>query len=75
MEEKNYSDQTAYVIDQEIRGVIDECHVKAKEVLSENRDRLRLLAETLLEKEVLDAAEVKRLLGLSPHEPQTSPTN
>jgi len=65
MEEKNYSDQTAYLIDQEIRRIIDECYNTAKAKIKENKDKLKLLADALLEKEVMEVAEVKKLLGLS----------
>ena len=64
IEEKNYSDQTAFLIDQEVRRIIDECYTKAKAALSKNSDKLKTLAETLLEKEVMDVSEVKTLLGI-----------
>ena len=62
IEEKNYSDETAMIIDQEVKHVIDECYVKAKKELIRHRNELKLLAETLLEKEVMDEFEVKKLL-------------
>ncbi|OIO37032.1 MAG: cell division protein FtsH [Candidatus Omnitrophica bacterium CG1_02_44_16] len=64
-EERNYSDDTAKLIDAEIKAIIDTCYMRAKKLLSENMDKLTLLANTLLEKEVLDASEVKNLLGFS----------
>ena len=64
-EERNYSDDTAKLIDAEIKAIIDTCYLRAKQLLSENMDKLTLLANTLLEKEVLDASEVKNLLGFS----------
>ena len=63
-EEKNYSDQTALIIDQEIKRIVDECYNRAKQALIDNRDKLTALATKLLEKEVLDVKEVKELLGL-----------
>jgi cell division protease FtsH len=63
IEERNYSDQTARLIDEEIRQIIDQCYQKAKEELTKNKDKLKILADTLLEKEVLDADEVKKILG------------
>ncbi len=65
MEEKNYSDETAFLIDQEVRRIIDECYQKAKAELLKSKDKLKLLAEKLLEKEVLEVEEVKILLGFS----------
>ncbi len=69
-EERNYSEQTAVLIDQEIRSVVDACHERARHLLTTHRDQLDLLADTLLEKEVLDGEEVKRLVGpLEPSAP------
>jgi len=63
-EEKNYSDVTARVIDEEIKKILDSAYSKAIEILTANIDRLRLLSNTLLEKEVLDGESVKKLLGI-----------
>lgn len=63
-EERNYSEETAKKIDEEVRKIIDDCFQQAKTLLLENHDKLNLLAKTLLEREVLDAEEVKKLLGL-----------
>ncbi len=65
LEERNYSDQTALLIDQEVKRIVDECYSRAKETLAANMDKLKLLAEALLDKEVLDVKEVKHLLGIS----------
>lgn len=65
IEERNYSDHTALLIDQEIRRIIDECYKTAKGELTKNRDKLKLLAEKLLEEEVMDVSEVKVLLGIN----------
>ncbi|MBI4341256.1 MAG: ATP-dependent zinc metalloprotease FtsH [Candidatus Omnitrophica bacterium] len=62
-EERNYSEQTAVMIDEEIRRLIDSCYDRARSLLVEHRPKLELLATTLLEKEVLDAEEVKKLLA------------
>ena len=68
MEEKNYSDATAFLIDQEIRKIIDDCYQRAKSELTKNKDRLKLLAEKLLDKEVMDVEEIKILLGFNKDE-------
>jgi cell division protease FtsH len=65
-EERNYSEQTAVLIDEEIRRIIDSCYDQAKDELQSHRQQLDLLAHSLLEKEVLDGEEVKRILGLPP---------
>ncbi|HJV16256.1 MAG TPA: ATP-dependent zinc metalloprotease FtsH [Bacillales bacterium] len=60
--EQNYSDAIAYDIDLEIQRIIKECYEKAKKVLTENRDKLDLIANTLLEVETLDAEQIKHLI-------------
>lgn len=60
--EQNYSDKIAYEIDLEIQTIIKECYAKAKKVLTENRDKLDLIANTLLEVETLDAEQIKHLV-------------
>ncbi|MFA4981334.1 MAG: ATP-dependent zinc metalloprotease FtsH [Candidatus Omnitrophota bacterium] len=63
IDERNYSDQTALVIDQEIRKIIDDCYTRAKDELSKHKDKLKTLAEKLLEKEVMEVEEIRVLLG------------
>jgi cell division protease FtsH len=63
-EEKNYSDETAMLIDQEVKRIVDECYEKAKETLMKYRDKLALLADTLLKKEVMNDKEARKLLAL-----------
>ncbi|MGB2705920.1 MAG: ATP-dependent zinc metalloprotease FtsH [Candidatus Omnitrophota bacterium] len=63
-EDKNYSDETALVIDEEVKRIVEECYEKARTTLLEHRSKLKLLAERLLEKEVMTDIEVKELLGL-----------
>jgi len=62
-EERNYSEQTAVLIDEEIRKFVDACYERARQTLIDHRSQLDLLATTLLEKEVLDGDEVKKLVG------------
>ncbi|RSK25503.1 ATP-dependent metallopeptidase FtsH/Yme1/Tma family protein [Bacillus sp. HMF5848] len=60
--EQNYSDRIAYDIDTEIQRIIKESYARAKEILTENRDKLELVAQTLLEVETLDAHQIKHLI-------------
>lgn len=64
MEERNYSDQTAHIIDEEVKKIIDNAYGKAMELLKNNLDKLKLLSSSLLEKEVLSGEEVKKILGI-----------
>jgi len=62
----NYSEDTSKKIDAEISKIINECYSKAENLLRENEDKLKLLAEKLLEKETLQSYEVYELLGIKP---------
>ena len=64
MDEKNYSEETAQAIDSEIKRIIEEGYELSKKILTENRDKLEALASLLLEKETLDAEEIKKVTGL-----------
>jgi cell division protease FtsH len=59
---RDYSEATAIEIDKEVRGLVDSGYQKARQILSEQRDALVRIAEALLEREVLDGAEVKALI-------------
>lgn len=59
---KNYSEETAQKIDQEIRELIDSAYQRAKDLLTEHRDSLTLISEALLEYETLDGEQTRDLL-------------
>jgi len=63
---KDYSEETAKLIDDEIKNIIDECRKTAEALLNEHKDKLALLADTLFKKETLDDDEVRKLLGFPP---------
>ena len=56
--ERNYSDQIAYVVDEEVRRLIEQAHDEAYEILTENREILDILALELLERETLNQVEI-----------------
>jgi cell division protease FtsH len=60
---KPYSDETSQLIDKEAKALIDRAYERAVEVLTENREGLRTLAELLLEKEVVFADDLERIFG------------
>ncbi len=66
--EPTYSSKTAYLIDEEVKRILDESYVRTLELLKTNRDKLDLLATALLEKETMYAGEVYALLGIEPRE-------
>ncbi|MBB3898273.1 ATP-dependent zinc metalloprotease FtsH [Roseococcus suduntuyensis] len=63
---KNLSEETARIIDSEIRGIIDSAYVRAKHILTENREELERLAKGLLEYETLSGDEIRQVLRGEP---------
>ncbi len=59
---KDYSEETAKKIDEEVKRIIDQTYAKAKEILLLKKDKLEELARHLLEKEVVEEADLKRIL-------------
>ncbi|MCH5180572.1 MAG: ATP-dependent zinc metalloprotease FtsH [Erysipelotrichales bacterium] len=60
--QKNFSTQIAYEIDTQVRKIIDEAHMKAREILEAHIDDVTLIAETLLKQETITAEEITYLL-------------
>ncbi|MCM3570787.1 ATP-dependent zinc metalloprotease FtsH [Neobacillus mesonae] len=60
--EQNYSDAIAYEIDLEIQRIIKESYERCKKILTENRDKLDIIAKTLLEVETLNAEQIRYLV-------------
>jgi len=60
--DRDFSEEIAKAIDQEIRRIIDMCYQRAQEILETNRDKLEVIAEELLRKETLDAKEIEALV-------------
>ncbi len=60
---RGYADQTAAVIDSEVKRIIDESHEKAKQILEENMEVLHTCARLLIEKEKIGREEFEALFG------------
>ncbi|QIE60500.1 ATP-dependent zinc metalloprotease FtsH [Rasiella rasia] len=76
---KPYSEKTAEMIDKEISAIIEEQYQRAIKLLEDNKDKLSLLAEELLEKEVIFKESLERIFGERPFKkpvdiPLTKPT-
>ena len=67
---KNFSDIVAHEIDEEMRSIINTCYEKSKKILKENKDLLKLIAETLLEEETITKEEIDSLVETG-HLPET----
>ena len=72
-EDRNYSEEIAYAIDQEVRSIVDDSFERAKTILTENRERLEEITKLLLEKEVLEGDELDELLGYPKKEKNPAP--
>ncbi|HEX7356392.1 MAG TPA: ATP-dependent zinc metalloprotease FtsH [Ignavibacteriaceae bacterium] len=59
---RDYSEKTAIEIDDEIRGIINSAFDRAVKILSDNMDLLHKLSQELLEREILDADEIDRII-------------
>jgi len=71
---KPYSDDTANMIDEEVRQLIDSQYDRAKALLRDRRNELELLAQQLLTKEVLLKSDVERLVGPRPGSENEAPS-
>src|SRR5881394_3837178 len=61
-----YGEETAQKIDAEIKRILTEAHVKAREILTNYRSKLETVTRRLLDVEVMEGDELRRLLGLAP---------
>ncbi|MCY1281282.1 ATP-dependent zinc metalloprotease FtsH [compost metagenome] len=67
----NVSGETAKLIDQEVRRIIDECYATAKRLLTENRDKLDMMAEALMKYETIDSEQIDDIMsGRAAREPK-----
>lgn len=62
-QQQDFSDATAKLIDDEIKGLLDEAERRDRELISENQHRLERLAETLLEEETVDRERIEALFA------------
>lgn len=65
---KPYSEETARMIDQEVRGLIERAYLRTKALLNEKLEQVRTIARELLKKEVLYQVDLERLIGKRPFE-------
>ncbi|PYC27082.1 ATP-dependent zinc metalloprotease FtsH [Pseudomonas mosselii] len=65
------SGETAKMIDSEVRSIIDQCYATAKQILTDNRDKLDAMAEALMKYETIDADQIDDIMaGRTPREPR-----
>ena len=71
---KPFSDETARAIDEEVRRIIDECYSTAKRLLTENEDKLHMMADALVEYETITSDQIEDIMaGAKPRNPADTP--
>jgi cell division protease FtsH len=63
---REYSEDTAKQIDEEVKKIVDETYLRVREILTTKKDKLGELARLLLDKEVVEEADLKKILELPP---------
>lgn len=63
VDDRNYSDEVAFAIDQEMRAIIDGCHERVKSILREHLDLLNKVTRSLLEREILEGEDLETLIS------------
>jgi cell division protease FtsH len=69
-EPKDFSEETARIIDEEVRRIVQQMEEKAEKTLDSNRENLDILAQSLMEQETLEKEEVDQLLDSSSARPE-----
>ena len=69
---KPYSDATAKVIDEEVKKIISDAYDRTKNLLTEKKEQLEILAKELLKKEIIFQSDLEGLIGKRPFEKQTA---
>ena len=74
-ERGNYAEETAQLIDTEVKRIMTEAHSRARQILTEKRDMLEKVTRQLLEQEVMEGDQLRRILGIPPGAVTDSPEN
>jgi cell division protease FtsH len=61
-EDRNYSEEVASIIDEEVRRIVGECHEKARSIITANKKWMDYISEVLIEQETLDRKDFERLM-------------
>ncbi len=67
--QRSISGDTAKMIDEEVRRIIDECYATAQRILEENRDKLELMADALMQYETIDSLQIDDIMAGRPPRP------
>jgi cell division protease FtsH len=69
-EQRNYSEEVAYIIDEEVRNLVDQAYQHARDIITRYRDKLTLIATRLMQEETLDAEQFESLFADTPPQPK-----
>ena len=69
-EQRNYSDEVAFEIDQEVRAIIGAAYVRATQILTDHKAKMVEIAEVLIEKETLEGADFERMFDMERPQPR-----
>ncbi len=72
-DERNYSEDVAKIIDEEVRGIVDRSHQRAIDLLNSNREKLDAVVAALLERETLSREQFLKVMNGEELEPWTAP--
>ncbi|NJL14265.1 MAG: ATP-dependent zinc metalloprotease FtsH [Microscillaceae bacterium] len=72
---KPYSEETAKIIDEEVKHIIDSCYDRTKQLLIDKNQALEIVAQELLAKEIIFQTDLERLIGKRPFEGETTYQN
>jgi cell division protease FtsH len=68
---KSVSDETAHVIDQEVRAIIDRNYQRSRKILIDNLDKMHVMADALIKYETIDSSQIEDIMeGRTPRPPQ-----
>jgi cell division protease FtsH len=71
---KNLSDSTAEMVDKEIRRIIDEQYARARKLIEDNRDKVEIMTQALLDWETINADQINDIMaGKRPRPPESTP--
>ena len=70
---RDFSEDTAIKIDEQVKRIVSEQYERARNIVEENRDVMVRLSETLLERETLDAVQIRRIIAGLPLDDDTTP--
>ena len=72
---RDFSEDTAIKIDQEVRKIISDQYERAQQIITDNRDTMVRLSETLLERETLDGVQIRRIVAGLPLDDDQPPAS